>query len=436
MTIDYAARRARLMRRMGAGSIALLRAAPMRTHSRDVHWPYRQNSDFLYLTGFSEPDALAVLMPGRPEGEFVLFCRRRDPEREQWDGAITGPARARTQYGADEAYPVEEMEKRVPGFLAERRKLYHEFGLDAQFDALLGGWVQQVRRQARQGHQPPHHYSLLDHFLNEMRVRKDREEIARMRRSVEIACAAHRRAMASARPGCHEYELEAELLYEMRRHHMEYAYPSIVASGPCACVLHYTDNERRVDDGDLVLIDAGGLYKDYASDITRTWPVSGSFTDPQREIYELVLEAQEEAIAVCRSGNPWSDLHDAASRTLTRGLVHLGLLSGRWQTLWKRREYRKFFMHGTGHWLGMDVHDAGEYKKKGAWRVLRPGMVTTVEPGLYFSPSDRSVPKRYRGIGVRIEDNVAITRGAPDVLSGDLPRAPDELCRIVGTACG
>lgn len=431
---EYARRRKELMRRIGPDAAALIPAAPVRVQSRDVHWPYRQDSDFLYLTGFSEPEAVAMLLPGHPDGEFVMFCKPRNPAFEQWEGAIAGPEGACVRHAADAAYPIDRLDDMIPALLQGRKTLCYALGQDGEFDGQVARWIDQLRLHSRTGHNPPEECRLLDRDLHEMRLFKSRSEIALMREASTIVAGAHRRAMAAAGPGRHEYELEAELLYETRCHDMHFAYSSIVASGPNACTLHYSENTRRTEQGDLVLIDSGGMLAGYASDITRTWPVSGRFTPAQREIYELVLEAQQAAIRRCAPGNTWDDLHRAAARVLTRGLVHLGVLEGRWQDLWKEGAYKPFFMHGTSHWLGMDVHDVGEYRVNGKWRMLEPGMVTTVEPGLYFMPGLGGVPKRFRGIGVRIEDDVAVTRKGPDVLSASLPADPDEVCRLVGAA--
>ncbi len=429
---EHARRRRKLMRRLGPDALALVPAAPLRVQSRDVHWPYRQDSDFLYLTGFPEPQAMAVLRPGHPEGEFLMFCAERDPVRECWEGPTIGPQGACEHYGADSARPIGEFPKALPELLRERRTLCYALGKDAALDAAVREAIDGLRLQSRAGMRPPPECRMLDQDMHEMRLFKSRAEIIRMRRSASMACAAHRRAMGIAQPGCYEYELEAELQYEMQRRHMQFAYPSIVASGANACILHYIDNRRQTEAGDLVLIDAGGMHDGYASDVSRTWPVDGRFTVPQREIYELVLEAQRAAIRKCVPGNGVRDMHREATRVLTRGLVNLGILKGAWQTLWKQEEYRPFFMHGTGHWLGMDVHDVGAYAADGEPRRLELGMVTTVEPGLYFAPGLKGVPKRFRGIGVRIEDDVAVTAKGPDVLSAKLPTDPDEVCRLVG----
>ncbi len=434
MKREYARRRARLMRRMGPDTIALLPAAPLRVHSRDVHWPHRQDSDFLYLTGFREPEALAALIPGRAAGEFVLFCQKRDPQRERWEGRLAGPAGAVADHGADEAHPVGRIDELLPALLANRRAVYCLPGAQPEFDARLAAWAQRLRPQGRAGRNPPREYRSLEHSLHELRLRKSRTEVALMRRASAAAGQALRRAMAATAPGRFEYELEAELLRETRRRGMEFAYPGIVASGPNACVLHYAANARRLEPGELVLVDSGGMLGDYASDLTRTWPVDGRYTAPQREVYELVLEAQRAAIRRCVPGNRWTDMHRAATRVLTRGLAHLGVLRGDWRKLWKEEAYRPFYMHNTGHWLGMDVHDAGAYRVDGAWRRLEPGMTMTVEPGLYFAPGMRGVPKRFRGVGVRLEDDVAVGRAGPEVLSADLPSEPDEVCRLVGAA--
>ena len=431
MQSEYARRRRRLMRRMVVDSVALIPAAPERTQSRDVTWPYRQDSNFLYLTGFPEPYALAVLLPGRAKGEFVLFCRERDPLLEQWNGKMVGLDGASELYSADSVFPIDRLDELMPELLAHRHVVYYEMGRRAEFDQQLMQWVNEVRSASRQGFNPPSQYRALDHDIHELRLFKSRKEIAHMREAVTIASRAHCRAMAAATPGHYEYEVEAEILYETMRHNMDFAYSSIVASGDNTCVLHYTSNQRQLQEGDLVLVDAGGMHADYAADITRTWPVSGQFTAAQREIYELVLEAQSAAIKACQSGNCWQDLSEASAKVMTRGLLHLGILKGSRQKLYRDRAYQKYMPHGIGHWIGMDVHDVGNYKVDGEWRRLKPGMVTTVEPGLYF-PRARGVPKRFQGIGVRIEDNVAITRAGPDVLSAGLPSDPDEVCARVG----
>ncbi len=433
LSTEYARRRARLMRAIGANDAVVIPAASEQPHSRDVSLPFRQDSDFLYLTGFREPDAVVVLLPNAPQGEFVMFCAAHDPVAERWEGHCAGLEGACEDYGADAAYPIETLHEKVPELIEGRDSVWYTLGKNPMLDRLMSHSDPAANRL---GVSSPHAIRNLERKLHEMRLFKSRSELALMRRSTEICIQSHRRAMARAQPGCYEYELQAELNYERLRHHMQFAYSDIVASGANACVLHYTENTRQIEDGDLVLIDSGGMYQDYASDLTRTWPVSGAFTPAQREIYELVLEARTAAIKNCVIGNDCREPHRVATRILTRGLVSLGLLKGRWQTLWKRQEYARFFMHNTSHWLGMDVHDVGNYFHGDTPRPFRPGMVTTIEPGLYFSPELKGIPKRFRNIGVRIEDDVAIRKSGPEILSDDLPVEPDEVCRMVGAELG
>jgi len=359
---EFARRRRALMRMVGDRGIAVVPAAPLRLRNRDVEYPFRQDSDFLYLTGFNEPEAVAVLIPGRRQGQCVLFCRERDPLMETWHGRRAGPQGAIERFGADDAFPIGDMDEILPGLLEDRERVYTPMGRDAEFDQRLMGWVNQVRAKVRAGSQPPHEFISLGYVLHDMRLYKSRAELAAMKRAARTSIGAHERAMARCRPGRTEYQIEAELLYLFRLAGMEPAYPSIVGGGPNGCILHYTENEAELRDGDLLLIDAGAECEGYAADITRTFPVNGRFTEPQRELYELVLEAQHAALAKVSPGNHWNDPHHAAVRTLTRGLVHLGLLEGRVPTLIKEQAYKRFYMHRTGHWLGMDVHDVGEYR--------------------------------------------------------------------------
>jgi Xaa-Pro aminopeptidase len=431
---EFARRRRQLMRMIGKGGIAILPAAPTRVRNRDVEHAYRQDSDFHYLTGFPEPEAAAVLMPGRDHGEYVLFCRDRDPERETWDGYRAGPEGAVRDFGADDAFPISDIDDILPGMLEHSDRVYYTIGLSTEFDQRLLGWVNQLRAAAKTGVTTPTEFVALDHLLHDMRLFKSRGEVAAMRKAAKIAAAAHVRAMRACRPGMMEYEIEAEFLHEFRRHNATTSYQPIVGGGANGCILHYTENKDRLRDGDLLLIDAGCEYDCYASDITRTFPVSGRFTSEQRALYEVVLEAQLAAIEKVRPGNHWNEPHDAAVKTLTRGLVRLGLLKGRVPTLIKNGDYRRFYMHRTGHWLGMDVHDVGDYKVGDEWRILEPGMVLTIEPGLYVAPGSRGVPKKWWGTGVRIEDDVLVTAGAADVLSADAPKDPDDIERLMQAA--
>jgi Xaa-Pro aminopeptidase len=368
---------------------------------------------------------VAVLVPGRAQGEFLLFCRERNPEREQWDGPRAGPEGAVAEYGADDAFPITDLDDILPGLLEKSDRVYYSMG-GHEFDQRLLHFIQTLNGKRQSGHAPSELVAL-DHVLHEMRLFKSRAETSVMRQSARIAVAAHRRAMRACRPGMKEYELEAEFVHEFRRHGAECSYPPIVAAGANACVLHYRANDAELVDGDLVLIDAGCELGLYASDVTHTFPVSGRFSPAQRELYEVVLEANHAATAKAVAGNHWGDPHDAAVDVVTRGLKELGLLEGRVPQLVKSLAYKRFFMHKTGHWLGMDVHDVGDYKVADQWRLLEPGMVMTVEPGIYVAPGDKSVDKRWRGIGIRIEDDVQVTRTSPDVLTQELPRTVAEI---------
>jgi Xaa-Pro aminopeptidase len=431
---EFARRRRQLMRMIGKGGIAILPAAPTRTRNRDVEHAYRQDSDFHYLSAFPEPEAVVVLMPGREHGEYVLFCRDRDPERETWDGRRAGPEGAVRDFGADDAFPICDIDDILPGMLEHSERVYYTMGLNAEFDQRLLGWVNQLRAAAKTGVTTPTEFVALDHLLHDMRLFMSRREVAAMRKAAKIAAAAHIRAMRACRPGMMEYEIEAEFLHEFRRHNSTPSYLPIVGGGANGCILHYTENKDRLRDGDLLLIDAGCEYECYASDITRTFPVSGRFTAEQRALYEVVLEAQLAAIDKVRPGNHWNEPHDAAVKTLTRGLVRLGLLKGRVPTLIKNGDYRRFYMHRTGHWLGMDVHDVGDYKVGDEWRILEPGMVLTIEPGLYVAPGSRGVPKKWWGTGIRIEDDVLVAAAGADVLSADAPKDPDDIERLMQAA--
>ncbi|MDR0182827.1 aminopeptidase P N-terminal domain-containing protein [Lysobacter arvi] len=423
----YARRRKQLMRMAGDDAIAILPAAPERIRSRDTHYPYRQDSDLLYLTGFPEPEAVLVLVPGRKHGEVILFCRERDPEREGWDGPRHGPEGAVEAFGLDDAYPITDLDDILPGLLEGRSRVYYHFGRDQEFDLKLIGWLNRVRAMVRQGAQPPHEFLELGHLLDELRLFKDRDELRLMQRAADISVLAHETAMLAARPGIHEYQLQAEVERVFRAHDAEPAYSSIVGAGGNACVLHYRANAAQAKDGDLVLIDAGAEYRGYAADITRTFPVNGRFSKEQRALHDLVGQAQAAALAQARPGIPYEAGHVAAVETLTEGLLRLGLLKGRLEKHLADGTYRRFYRHKTGHWLGLDVHDVGEYRFDGESRLLEPGMVFTVEPGVYVSPDDTTVDAKWRGIGIRTEDDVLVTRDEPQVLTDALARSADEI---------
>ena len=424
---EFARRRRALMKQMGRDSIAVLPAAPVRLRNNDVEYPYRQDSDFQYLTGFDEPEAVAVLVPGRAQAEYILFVRERDPERETWDGRRAGPSGAKRDYGADDAFPASDMDEILPGLLENRERVFYTMGAYADFDQRVVGWVNGLRTQARNGRHPPLEFVALDHVLHDMRLFKSRAEIEYIRTAAHIAARAHQRAMRFCRPGATEFQVMAELLHEFRRHNADTAYPPIVGGGANSCILHYRENDQPLAAGDLLLIDAGCEFEFYASDITRTFPVNGRFTSAQRAVYEVVLEANRAAIAKVRPGNHWNEPHEAAVRVITQGLVKLGLLKGRVPALIRSGAYRRYFMHRTGHWLGLDVHDVGDYKVGDEWRVFEPGMALTVEPGIYLPAGARGVPKRFRNIGIRIEDDVVVTKKGAEVLTARAPKDADQI---------
>ena len=423
----HARRRRQLMRMAGDDAILVVPAAPERIRSRDTHYPYRQDSDFWYLTGFAEPDAVLVLVPGRRHGEALLFCRERDPEREAWDGPRVGPEGAVDALGMDDAYPIDDIDDILPGLIEGRSRVYYHLGRDTEFDLKLIGWLNQVRAQVRLGAQPPHEFLELGHLLDELRLFKSKEEIRLRQRAADISVAAHEAAMRAARPGIREYALQAELERVFRMHEAEPAYGSIVGAGANACVLHYRANNAQARDGELVLIDAGAEYRGYAADITRTFPVNGRFSPAQRALHDLVGAAQAAALAQAKPGVPYEAGHVAAVNTLTEGLLRLGLLRGRLEKNIAEGTYKRFYRHKTGHWLGLDVHDVGDYRIDGESRLLEPGMVFTIEPGLYISPDDASVDAKWRGIGIRTEDDVLVTRDGHAVLTDALARSADEI---------
>ena len=425
---EVARRRKELMQQMEPNSIALLCAAPQSTRSNDTEYLYRQNSDFYYLTGFVEHDALLALIPGREQGEVVLFCQEKDKTRELWTGILMGPEQAIKQLQIDDAFPIGDIDDILPGLIEGRDRVYYSMGKDQRFDQRVMDWVKVIRGKVRQGAHPPGEFLVLDHLLNEMRLIKSPLEIKLMEKAGAISAQAHKRAMAVCRPGLHEYHLEAELLHEfVRSGSRAPAYNNIVAGGKNACILHYIENNALLKDGDLVLIDAGCEYEYYAADITRTFPVNGRFSTEQRALYEIVLKAQLDAIKVIKPGTPWDEPHNVTVRVITQGLVDLGLLKGDVQELIKSEAYKAFYMHRAGHWLGIDVHDVGDYKIDDKWRLLEPGMVTTIEPGIYVAPDNMDVAKKWRGIGIRIEDDVLVTRTGHRVLSHGVPKTVDEI---------
>jgi Xaa-Pro aminopeptidase len=424
---EYAKRRRQLMRMAGEDSIIILLAAPARVRNNDAYYPYRQDSDFLYLTGFREHDAVLVMIPDGNDGQCMLFCRSRDPEREMWDGVMVGPDSAVSKYGMDQAFDFSEVEKRLPELLHDRDRIYYDLGRNPTFDQRLIGWLNEFRGKSRKNFHAPEEIHALDHMLHDMRLYKSREELSAMRRSAKVAIEAHEHAMKLCAPGLNEADIHAELLHTFTRHHCEPSYMPIVGGGANGCVLHYITNRDLLKDGDMLLIDAGAEYDGYASDITRTFPINGKFSPEQRDLYEVVLAAQAAGIKQAYAGNQWQDMHDAAVRVATEGMISLGILEHCLEEELEMEGYKPFYVHNTGHWLGLDVHDVGEYQIDGHSRELEPGMVMTVEPGIYIHPEENSVAECWRGVGIRIEDNIAITRDEPRILTGDLVKMPDDI---------
>ena len=425
---EFARRRKQLMAHMEPNSIAIVPAAPERQRSRDTEYHYRQDSDFLYLSGFEEPQAVLVLIPGRDHGEYVLFVRERNREREIWDGYRAGPEGACSEFDADDAFPIDDIDEILPGLLEGRQRVYYSMGKDSEFDKHVMDWVNTIRAKVRSGATPPGEFLDLSHFLNDMRLFKSAAELRVMKEAGEISARAHVRAMKASKPGVMEYQLEAEIMHEFQMSGARFpAYNSIVGGGKNGCILHYIENSAPLKNGDLVLIDAGCELDYYAADITRTFPVNGKFSPEQKALYEICLQAQLEAIAECKPGKHWNDPHEATVRVITEGLVKIGLLEGDVSELIKSEAYKEFYMHRAGHWLGMDVHDVGDYKVGGEWRVLEPGMVMTVEPGIYVAPDNERVAKKWRGIGIRIEDDVVITKDGNEVLTKDVPKTVAEI---------
>jgi Xaa-Pro aminopeptidase len=419
----YAGRRRHLAQAMGEG-VAVIPTAPERVRNRDTHFPYRFDSHFYYLTGFPEPEAVLVLTG---EGRSLLFCREKDEERETWEGFRYGPQAARERFAFDEAHPIAELDARLIALLENQPALYYPVGADLEWDARAMRWLNAVRLKVRAGISAPDRVQDVRGLIDDMRLVKDAQELALMRRAARIAAAAHRRAMQATRAGRHEYEIEAELLYEFRRNGAQFpAYSPIVAGGANSCVLHYVFNDAPLRDGDLLLIDAGCELDGYASDITRTFPVNGRFSGAQREVYEIVLAAQAAAMEKVRPGNAWNEPHEAAVRVLAQGMLDLKLLQGSLDEVLEKETYKRFYMHRTGHWLGLDVHDAGDYKRAGKWRALQPGNTLTVEPGLYIRAAD-DVPERLHNIGIRIEDDVLVTERGCEVITAEAPKGIAEI---------
>jgi len=431
---EYQQRRKKLMQQIGKDSVAIVPTATEKTRNRDSEFPFRADSDFVYLTGFKEPESVLVLIPGRKDGQFIMFCRERDEMMEIWNGRRAGLEGAKQHYGADQVHSIDELDHVLPTLLEDRQRVHYTMGKDEIFDKRLMEWINKVRHKARTGILAPQEFISLDPLIHEMRLIKSPAEIRTMRKAAQIAAEAHTKAMQACKPGVREFVVEAELAHTFTKHGCPPAYTSIVGGGENACILHYTENNAELEDGHLLLIDAGAELDYYASDITRTFPVNGKFSNEQKIIYEIVLKAQLAAIKKVKPGNHWNQPHEAAVKELTKGLLDIGLLKGDLNKLIENESYRKFYMHRTGHWLGMDVHDVGDYKINGKWRKLEPGMVLTVEPGLYIAANTKGVAKKWWDIGIRIEDDVLVTKDGYDVLSKHAPKSVEAIEKIMATA--
>ncbi len=419
-------RRRGLMQLMGEG-IAIIPTNYLQHRNGDVHFRFRPDSDFYYLTHFNEPEAILVLIPNREEGEFILFCRERDPLREQWDGKRAGVESAIEDFCADQAYSIDQMEEILPKLLENQSKVFTCTGRHPEFDMQIFEWVNEIKSHNRSGVQAPMEFADLTYVLHELRLIKRSDELRTMRKAAKLTAKAHKKAMQQSRPGMYEYEYQAVIEGTFLAGGSPYpAYPSIVASGENACILHYIENNAQTKDGDLLLIDAGAEIDCYASDITRTFPVNGKFNAAQRSLYDLVLKAQAAALEQIKPGNIWTAYHDAAVEVLVEGLIELGLITETKEQALESKSYKRFYMHGTGHWLGMDVHDVGDYKVESEWRVLEPGMVLTVEPGLYI-PADKDIDPRWHNIGIRIEDDVVVTKDGNEIMTRGVPVDADEI---------
>lgn len=434
---EFERRRKALMSLMSAGSIAVIPAAGIRTRNRDTEYLFRQDSDFYYLSGFTEPDAVLVLAPGREHGEVILFCRERHARSELYDGERLGPERAAQMLGVDDGFPVADLDDILPGMLEGRERIYLSLGDHPEFEQRLLGWVSGIRARESGGAIPPGELFALKHLLHEQRLTKSAAEIRVLREAAAITCRGHQRAMRACRPGMTESQLEAELVYEfMRLGARTTAYPSIVGGGANACVLHYVDNGSTLKKNELVLVDAGCEYQHYASDVTRTYPVSGTFNGPQAALYGIVLAANKAAIEACRAGALFMDPHRVAVEVMVDGLLDLGILEGDRDGIIETEAHRAYCPHNSSHWLGMDVHDVGDYRVDGAWRPLEPGMVLTIEPGIYIPDREETahLPARFRGMGIRVEDDVLISAQGPEVLSAEAPKELDEIEALMRTS--
>lgn len=434
---DFQERRDILAGEMGLRSIAIIATSPVALRNRDADYKYRADSSFFYLTGFAEPEAVAVIETFDTEEEgytYSLFCRERDSEMEIWNGYRAGVDGAIDDYEADEAYAIDLLDEEILTKLQNKDKLFYRIGQNAEFDARVAKWIATASGESRRGNSAPAQIMQLDRIVDEMRLHKDENEIELMQLASDISAEAHTLAMQKVRPGMMEYALEAELNYVFGKNGCVPSYNSIVGGGENACILHYVENDKELKDGDLVLIDAACEYQFYASDITRTFPVNGKFSPEQKALYNVVLDAQIAAINAVQIGNSYKEPHNVAVRILVQGLLDLGIMQGEIDEIIQTESFRQFYMHGTGHWLGMDVHDVGTYKANGEWRAYEEGMVVTVEPGLYIAPDDETVDVKWRGIGIRIEDDVVATKNGPLVLTAKVVKTVEDIEALMAKA--
>ena len=432
MTLNFSERRDLLAGKVLEDSAIIVSAASVKSRISDTEYSYRQDSNFYYLSGYEEPESLILIRPNQDKERFIIFCRDRDPLREQWDGFRTGQEGVIQDYGADAAYSINSIDEIMPKLLEGAKNIYFSMSAPCGVDAKISSWVEDIRKNTRSGAEPPQNLLSLDSILHEMRLIKESDEMDLMKQAANITTEAHIRAMQSVRPGMYEYQLEAEYLYAFNKNGARSpAYNSIVGGGNNSCILHYVENNAELQDGDLVLVDAGCEYQYYASDVTRTFPVNGKFSPEQREIYSIVLEAHKQSMEQAKPGNKWNLMHDKSVEVIVEGLLSIGLLQGSRDEIIDKGEYSKFYMHRIGHWLGMDVHDVGSYKQDGDWRPLEEGMVMTVEPGIYILDSMEGVDDKWKGIGVRIEDDIAITDSGFEILTPDVPRTIEEVEQTV-----
>ncbi len=415
---------------MGLRSIAIIATSPVAMRNNDADYKYRADSSFFYLTGFAEPEAVAVIETFDTEEEgycYSLFCRERNREMEIWNGYRAGIDGAIENYEADEAFAIESLDEEIIGKLTDKDKVFYRIGHDVDFDIRVAKWVKKAEQQQRGGFNTPARLIQLNRVVDEMRLHKSADEIELMQIASDISAEAHTRAMKAVKPGMMEYALEAELNYVFGKNGCVPAYNSIVGGGENACILHYVENDQELKDGDLVLIDAACEYQLYASDITRTFPVNGKFSPEQKALYNIILDSQIAAIDAVRIGNSYKEPHNVAVKILVQGLLDLGIMQGDLEQIIASESYRQFYMHGTGHWLGMDVHDVGSYKMNSHWRNYAEGIVVTIEPGLYIAPDDSTVDEKWRGIGIRIEDDVVVTKNGPLVLTKNVVKTVEEI---------